>query len=67
MCSMDRSSNTQKKRLAELKREVTRPGFDRHAFPLSSIGELPSDLRAPSVTELADREAIQTIFEERML
>lgn len=58
---MDRSGNTQKKRLAELKREVTRPGFDRHAFLLRSIGELPSDLRSPSVAGLADRESIQTI------
>jgi hypothetical protein len=59
---MDRSGNTQKKRLAELKREVTRPGFDRHAFALSNIGELPSDLMAPLVADLADQEAIQTII-----
>jgi hypothetical protein len=59
---MDRSNVVQKKRLAELKREVTKPGFDRHAFPLNNIGELPSDLRPLSLTELADRESIHTII-----
>ncbi len=59
---MDRSTNIQKKRLAELKKEVTRPGFDRHAFQLSNIGDLPADLMGPSVAQLAGREAIQTIL-----
>jgi hypothetical protein len=54
--------SAQEKRLAELKKEVTRRGFDRHAFRLSSIYELPADLQAPSVTVLAGREPVQSII-----
>jgi hypothetical protein len=59
---MTHSTRAQEKRLAELKREVTRPGFDRHAFSLSNICELPTDLQSSSVAELASREAIQNII-----
>ncbi|HET9914711.1 MAG TPA: hypothetical protein VFQ13_22650, partial [Anaerolineales bacterium] len=49
------------KRLAELKREVPRRGFDRHASLLKNISELPIELQSPAVTALASRETIQTI------
>src|SRR5512139_3169665 len=49
------------KRLAELKREVPRRGFDRHASLLKNTLELPVELQSPAVTALASREAIQTI------
>ena len=58
---MPHITRLQKERLAELKKEVTRPGFDRHAFRLSDAGELPPDLQAPYVAELAGRGAIQNI------
>jgi len=59
---MDRSTSAQKKRVAELKREVIRPGFDRHAFQLGNIGDLPADLRGPSVAQIAVQEAIHSII-----
>lgn len=59
---MVHSAAAQKRRLAELKKEVTKPGFDRHAFRLNSVCELPPDLQGPSVAELVGRETIQTVL-----
>lgn len=59
---MAQSTKARKKRLAELKKEVTQRGFYRHAFPLSNVGELPSDLQSASVDRKAGREAIQNII-----
>lgn len=58
---MDRSTLQREKRLAELKKEVTRRGFDRHASVLKAISELPVELKSPSITEIAAQETIQTI------
>jgi hypothetical protein len=49
------------KRLAELRKEVLKRGFDRHASRLNNISELPIELQSPVVTALAARETIQTI------
>ncbi|RPJ19016.1 MAG: hypothetical protein EHM33_30975, partial [Chloroflexi bacterium] len=54
-------TNDQEKRLAELKKEVTKRGFDQHASVLKNISELPSELQSPAVTALAAREAVQMI------
>lgn len=59
---MIHSTRAQDKRLAELKREVTRRGFDRHAFRLGNICELPLELQICSVNEQAGREVIQPII-----
>jgi hypothetical protein len=50
------------KRLAELKKEVTKRGFDRHAYLLKNVSELPIDLQSSAVAALAARESIQTIL-----
>jgi hypothetical protein len=49
------------KRLAELKKEVPRRGFDRHASILKNISELPVELQSPAVAALAARATIQAI------
>lgn len=59
---MARSADVEKKRLAELKREVTERGFNRHASRLLNVSQLPSELRSPGLTELAEREAIRSII-----
>jgi len=59
---MVRSTAARKRRLAELKQEVAKPGFDRHAFHLRDVCELPSELQGSSVATLVDREAIQSII-----
>jgi hypothetical protein len=59
---MSHSTRANEKRIAELKKEVTQRGFNRHAFRLNSICELPADLQASTVAVLADREAIQNII-----
>lgn len=56
------STAAREKRLAELKKEVTKRGFDRHASRLSNISELPSDLQSPEVSVLASCEDIQSII-----
>ncbi|MEW6400524.1 MAG: hypothetical protein AB1649_01925 [Chloroflexota bacterium] len=50
------------KRLAELKKEVTRRGFNKHASLLKSVLELPAELWSPVVSELAVRETIHAII-----
>jgi hypothetical protein len=56
------SADDQEKRLAELKKEVTKRGFDRHASRLKSVLELPTELQSSALTTLASHEAIQTII-----
>jgi len=59
---MIRSTDNQEKRLAELKKEVTKRGFDQHASVQKTTSELPLELQSPAVTALAAREAIQMII-----
>ncbi len=47
------------KRLAQLKKEVTRRGFDRHASILKNVSELQTELQSPAI---AACEGIQTII-----
>jgi hypothetical protein len=49
------------KRLAELKKEVPRRGFDRHASQLKDISDLPIELQSPALTALAARETLRTL------
>lgn len=56
------STADRKKRLAELKKEVTKRGFDRHASRLKDVSELPADLQSPVLTMLVGHEEIQTII-----
>ena len=51
----------EKKRLAELKKEVARPGYDRHASRLGDVSELPTDLQSSSLAVLVGQEAVQDI------
>jgi hypothetical protein len=59
---MVRSTEDRETRLAELKKEVTKRGFDRHASVLQHVSELPSDLQSPAVMALAESESIQKII-----
>lgn len=59
---MDKTADEQERRLAQLKREVTRRGFDRHAHVLRDVSELPGELQTAAVSELANRETIQRIL-----
>jgi hypothetical protein len=59
---MIRSTADREKRLAELKKEVTRSGSDRHAWRLSNFCELPSELQAPALAALTGCETIQDII-----
>jgi hypothetical protein len=59
---MLRSTQDHEKRLAELKKEVTKRGFDRHASILQNVSELPTELQSPAVMALATRESIQKII-----
>ena len=59
---MARSIDDQEKRLAELKKEVAKRGFDRHASVLKDVSELHTELQSSAVTALAERETIQTII-----
>lgn len=59
---MTKSGSAREKRLAELKKEVLKRGFDRHASRLNNIRELPTDLQSPALAGLAEREDIQTII-----
>jgi hypothetical protein len=56
------STRAREKRLAQLRAEVSRPGFDRHASRLNNVSDLPADLQSPSLAVLAGREQIQTIL-----
>jgi len=58
---MAEPTDSREKRLAELKKVVTKRGFDHHASLLNNIQELPAELQSPAVTELAAQYAIQTI------
>lgn len=58
---MARPMDNERKRLAELKKEVTGRGFDRHASILQDVSELPADLQSAAVTVLAARTTIQSI------
>lgn len=49
------------KRLAELKKEVTKRGFDRHASVLQDITELPIELQSPALIELAAHQKMRTV------
>ncbi|RPI94034.1 MAG: hypothetical protein EHM40_07885 [Chloroflexi bacterium] len=59
---MATSTDDREKRLAELKKEVTQRGFDRHASVLKNISELHAELQSPAVTALVERETIETIL-----
>lgn len=59
---MIRSSEDREKRLAELKKEVTKRGFDRHASVLQHVSELPTELQSPAVMALFTGESIQKII-----
>ena len=59
---MVRSTADREKRLAELKKEVTKRGFDRHASILENVSELPSELRSSAVMAWAARASIQKII-----
>jgi hypothetical protein len=59
---MNRPVDERQRRLAQLKREVTRREFDRHASVLTNLSELPAEFQSPAVAELAVRETIQKII-----
>lgn len=59
---MVRSNQDREKRLAELKKEVTKRGFDRHASILQHASELPTELQSPAVMALATGNSIQKII-----
>lgn len=59
---MNKSADKRERRLAQLKKEVTRRGFDRHASALSDISELPVEFQTPTVLKLAAREPVQRIL-----
>ena len=59
---MARSTGEQEKRLAELKKEVTKRGFDWHAAVLRSVAELPLELQSPTAMALAAGETFQSII-----
>jgi len=59
---MARLVDGKEKRLAELKKEVTKRGFDRHAAVLNHISELSAELQSPAVTALAGHENIEHII-----
>ncbi|HSL44193.1 MAG TPA: hypothetical protein VK897_12225 [Anaerolineales bacterium] len=58
---MYRSTLQREKRLAELKKEVNRRGFDRHASVLRDVSELPAELQSQALADLSSHEAILTI------
>lgn len=57
---MTGSPENREKRLAQLKREVTKRGFDRHASVLKDIDELPVELHAPAAMKALSSAAIET-------
>ncbi len=59
---MARSTDAEKHRLAELKKEVTARGFNTHASLLRNISELPTKLQSPAVAALAAHENIQAVI-----
>jgi hypothetical protein len=59
---MIRSTEDREARLAELKKEVTKRGFDRHASVLQHVSELPPELQSPAVMTLAESESIHRII-----
>jgi hypothetical protein len=54
--------DAREQRLAELRKEVTRRGFDWHASLLQNVSEMPGEFQSAAVTALAARETIQTII-----
>jgi hypothetical protein len=59
---MDRSPVEQEKRLLQLKQEVTKRGFDRHASTLKDISELPPEFQSSAVARVASDTSIETII-----
>jgi hypothetical protein len=59
---MNKQVDERQKRLAQLKKEVTRRGFDRHASVLRAVSELPVEFQTPAVLRLAAREPLQRIL-----
>lgn len=59
--SMAESTDSREKRLTELKREISKRSFDRHASVSNHILDLPGDLQSPTLTKLVDGKVIQTI------
>jgi hypothetical protein len=59
---MNRSTDDQKRRLAELKKDVPGRGLERHPSILKNLSELPPELRSPAVMDLEACEAIQTVI-----
>jgi hypothetical protein len=60
---MTKPASERDKRLDQLKREVTRPGFNRHASILEKMGDLAPSLQSPAVTALTTSQTVQTIIE----
>jgi hypothetical protein len=58
---MTETTDARGKRLAHLKREVTKRDFDRHVSVLKCVTDLPVELQSPSLATLVAAEAIQTI------
>ena len=50
------------KRLVELKKEVTKRGFNRHASIVGRISDLPIDLRSSALEALAAGKVVQTVI-----
>ncbi|MCJ7433834.1 MAG: hypothetical protein MUO77_10140 [Anaerolineales bacterium] len=59
---MNRLPAEQEKRLFQLKQEVTKRGFDRHASILKDTTELPPELQSSAVIKVTSDIAIETII-----
>jgi hypothetical protein len=59
---MNKSTDERERRLAQLRREVTRRGFERHASVLKDVSELPVEFQTSAALELAECESIQRII-----
>jgi hypothetical protein len=59
---MTRSTDEREKQIAELKKVVTKRGFDRHASVLKSTSKLPAEFQSHAVEEATAREVIKTII-----
>jgi hypothetical protein len=59
---MAQSTDLREKRVEELKREITKRGFDRHASLVKEVSELSTELQSPKLSALAGEEVIQSII-----
>jgi hypothetical protein len=58
---MARSTDKQTQRLVELKREVLKRGYDRHASVLKCVSELPVEFQSSVANKLLNNADVQTI------